>query len=312
MAQNDRIDVLFPPGRLVAGSVKEPRTTDSLGNPLTVKNGPNAGQPRVEYSFGVAIPKQGEQHWNQTQWGATIWNAAQQWFPQGQAQGPHFSWKITDGDSQQPNTNNVRPCDREGYPGNWVVYFSSGMAPRTYNRDGSQPMDAQAFEKGYFVEVFGNIASNGQTSQPGIYINHNMVALNGYGEVIRSGPDPSQAGFGQSGTAPGASTAPPAGMAPTSAPPHGTTAPPAQHGPAATPPAQNGPAPGAANPPAQTGPVQPDHGFVENAANGGAQQPATPPPAEKRYQYQGQVYTESQLLGWNWTPEQIAQNCTPV
>lgn len=327
MAQTDRVDVLFPPGRIVAGSVKEARTTDNDGRPLVVKNGPNAGQPRVEYSFGVAIPKQGEQHWNQTPWGGTVWNTAQQWFPQGQAQGPNFSWKIADGDDQNPNTMGVRNCDREGYPGNWVVYFSSGIAPRTYNRDGTSPLDAQAFEKGYFVEVFGNIASNGQTQQPGIYINHSMVALNGYGEVIRSGPDPSQAGFGQAGTAPGAQQTPPAGVAPTSAPPQGSATPPqqppAQQGPANTaPPPQQGPAasappPGQPQQPAQ-GAVQPDHGFVQNAASapppGQPQQPPQEPapPVEKRYQYQGQVYTEAQLLGWNWTPQQIEQNCTPA
>src|SRR5690606_13624901 len=109
----DRTDVLFPPGRLVSGSVKEARTTDNQGNPLTVKSGNNAGQPRVEYNFGVAIPKAGEAHWNQTPWGAQIWHAAAAAWPGRQYENPAFSWKIQDGDSTVPNTAGNANANRE-------------------------------------------------------------------------------------------------------------------------------------------------------------------------------------------------------
>jgi len=64
MAKNSH-EFTTPPGRLVTGSVYQPRTKDNLGGPLTIKTGPNAGQPRVDYNFGVAIPKTpGCTHWS--------------------------------------------------------------------------------------------------------------------------------------------------------------------------------------------------------------------------------------------------------
>ena len=135
MAQNQTL--LTPAARLVGGSLYEGQTTDSKGVPLVVKTGPNKGQPREDFYFGVAIPKGTEQHWAHTDWGRSIHGVGAAAFPHA-SQMPTFSWKITDGDSQVPNAKGQRPCDREGYPGHWVLHFSSGYAPRVYNKDGSQ------------------------------------------------------------------------------------------------------------------------------------------------------------------------------
>ena len=45
-----------PVGRLVGGSVYTAKTENYDGGPLVVKSGPNAGQPRLASSFGVAFP----------------------------------------------------------------------------------------------------------------------------------------------------------------------------------------------------------------------------------------------------------------
>lgn len=189
--------ILTPIGRLVAGSLYNANTTDWQGAPLVVKTGPNAGQPRTEYFFAVAIQKGQEQHWSQTPWGQEIYNAAVGGFPNGEPQRPDFAWKITDGDSQVPNKRGVAPFSKEGYAGHWVLSFSSGFQPKLYNADGTQQIvEPDAIKTGYFVQISGTVESNKNPGNPGVYLNHNLVALAGYGPEISSGPDAATVGFG--------------------------------------------------------------------------------------------------------------------
>ena len=210
-------ELLLPVGRLVGGSVYKPKTTDAENNPLIIKTGPNAGQPRVEFYIGVAIAKGIETDWKQTPWGQTINSVALAGFPQGQTNLPGFAWKVTDGDSVIPNTRGVLPNSRTGYVGNWVLHLSSAFAPQLYNADGSKPLtEPGAIKCGYYVQVFGTVNSNGSQNQPGVYLNHNYVALSGYGDEISNGPDPAAVGFG--GVLPaGASSTPLAAIPPTGA-----------------------------------------------------------------------------------------------
>lgn len=226
---NTRVNFTTPVGRLVMGSLYKPQTTDADNKPLLVKNGPNAGQPTVRYFFAVAVPKNpGEQHWASTEWGAKIWETGHAGFPQGQANAPTFAWKVVDGDSQIPNTKGKKPCDREGYPGNWVISFSSGFPPKIYNRDGSAAIvEPDAVKLGYYVQVNGDVDANGNSMKPGVYINHNMVALSAYGPEIVVGPDVASAGFGAAALPAGASATPLASFAPPSAPAAPAYAPPA-------------------------------------------------------------------------------------
>ena len=184
-------NILTPVARLVAGSVTKPNDKDFQGNPLTTKTGPNAGQPRIEYFFAVAIAKQGEQHWAETAWGQEIWNTGHSGFAHGEAQRPDFSWKVDDGDSQIPNRRGVAPCSKEGYPGHWILKFSSGYAPGLYQLDAQnqaqQLVDPDAIKTGYFVQVAGTVEANNNPGNPGVYLNHNMVCLIAYGDVIVSG-----------------------------------------------------------------------------------------------------------------------------
>ena len=197
----DRTTFLTPVGRLVAGSPYEGQTKNLDGTPKVVKQGANAGQPRTEFYFGLAIAKTPGQHWAASPgWGATIWQVGNAAFPQGQAGAPSFAWKIVDGDSTVPNKVGKRPCDNEGYPGHWILNFTGGFAPGVYNKDGSVELKEFGLVKmGDYIQVSGNVAGNNSTQSPGVYLNHDMVAFAGVGEriVSRGGPDASAVGFGQ-------------------------------------------------------------------------------------------------------------------
>jgi hypothetical protein len=177
---------------------------------LVVKNGPNKGQPRVDYFVAVAIKKEpGHTHFAQAAWGRIIWDTAVAAFPQGQSSSPTFAWKIVDGDSAIPNKRGIKPCDREGYPGHWIVSMSSGYASKIYNADGSQQIvTPDAVKCGYFIQVAGSVGGNDSMQQPGVFVNHNMIALAGYGPEIVSGPDPKAIGFGTAPLPAGASAIP--------------------------------------------------------------------------------------------------------
>lgn len=190
--------LLTPVGRLVGGSPYKPVTTDQAGNPLTVKTGPNKGQPTQKFNLGIAIPKVPGQDWKQTEWGQVIYNTGVAEFPNGEHARQDFAWKITDGDSQAMNKNNKRPCDNPNYVGHWILWFSSSFAPDLYNRDGSQRLVGEdQIKLGYYVQVLGTVAGNKNMQNPGVYLNGNMVSLQAQGEEIVVGPDAAAVGFGQ-------------------------------------------------------------------------------------------------------------------
>jgi hypothetical protein len=219
----------LPPGRIVLGSLYTPNTKDAEGKPLVVKNGPNAGQPRTNFFFALAVPKGAEKHWAETPWGAIIWGVGHTAFPQA-AQSPSFAWKIEDGDSVVPNKRGRKPCDNEGWKGHWILKFSGGFAPKVYRSNAGalvQELTEGFIKPGYFIEVAGTVDGNGSQSQPGIYLNHSMVCLTGYGPEITFGPDVNEAGFGVAALPAGASATPPASSIPMPAATSATPPPPA-------------------------------------------------------------------------------------
>ena len=309
MAEN--VTFTTPVGRLVQGSLYKAQTTDAEGKPLVIKSGPNAGQPRVDFFFSLALPKGPERHWAETEWGKKIWETGHKSFPNGQAQSPAFAWKITDGDSVVPNKRGRKPCDREGYPRHWVLNFSGGYAPRIFNADGSQQIpEPDAVKLGYYVQVAGSVSGNGSPNQPGVFLNHSMIALAGYGAEIVVGPDPSQAGFGGQALPAGASAtpigdmgaAPPVpGAAPAYAPPPAVAA-----APAYAPPVP-GAAPAYAPPPAVAPAVVPHTAFL-----GGPGAPPPPPVAPAAPVRQmlpaAQGATYEAMIAVGWTDVQLVQH----
>jgi hypothetical protein len=250
------VNITSPVGRLVSGSLYKPNTTDSKGNPLVYKKGPQMGQPRIEYSFGVAIPKTpGHTHFTQTDWGQKMLGIGAAAFPNNY-QRTDFSWKVQDGDSTVPNKNNKIPNQNEGWPGHWVLFFNNGFPPKIYNRDGSAAIvEPDAVKRGYYVQVNFDVKPNSGDT-PGIYVNPNMVALSAYGPEMASGPDVASAGFGAAALPAGASATP---LAPSAAP-FSAPAAPAYAPPVGAPAA---PFPGTGVPTTSPSSVVPNPGFLQ-------------------------------------------------
>lgn len=282
MTQITPVKVTTPVGRAVSGHPTQGRTTDVDGNPLVIKHGANAGQPKTEYYLGLAIAKRPGVDWKQESWGQQIIEVAKRDFPSlfdpatGDIwPGRNFAFKVADGDSQVPNTKGNKPCDNEGWSGNWVIHFSTSITPGFYRWDAAQgsavPLDHDV-KLGDFFQVNFEVVGNGSAQQPGVYLNTKMVCFSGYGtEIVKSAPhNPDEAGFGQSPLPAGASAQPVGGMPTGTEPP----APPVQQTAAVVPP-----------PPPATDLVQP--------------QVAPPPPVEQRYTYGGVTKTEAE---WEATP----------
>jgi len=85
------------------------------------------GSPKLSFYTGLAVPKGTETDWKQTQWGQLLYNEAVRAFPNGEYNWPNFSWKVIDGDSQIPNQKGKIPCQREGWPGNWILNIKNGF-----------------------------------------------------------------------------------------------------------------------------------------------------------------------------------------
>lgn len=221
MSTQKSTPILTSTGRLLWGSLYEPKTEDFEGNPLVIKSGPDAGKPTQYFEFGLAFEKQPSDngHWGNTALGNVIWNAGHAAHPHA-APHPDFSWKVTDGDSKKPGKPykgkpGRAPCEKEGYPGHWVFSFRSSFAPKVVNADGSAYiLEPGAVVPGDWVQVSGTVQGN-TGATPGVYLNHNIVALQYKGIPIVTGVDPKTVGFGQ-GPRPAGYVAPTGSM---SAPP---------------------------------------------------------------------------------------------
>ena len=219
----EKNEFMSPVGRLVSGSPFEPQTKDHTGAPLVIKRGPNMGQPTIRYFMALAIPKT-EPAVND--FFALIVDAAKRSFPTmfdagGNCLRPDFAWKFKDGDSPVPDQKGNRPCDKEGYPGNWIFAFSGAHAPKCHGTDGKQMLtDPNSIKRGYYIRILGSVVGNDESAKPGVYLNYSGVQLVAYGPEIAVGPDTAAAFAGAPVAAlpQGASLVPPTpAMAPPSA-----------------------------------------------------------------------------------------------
>jgi len=303
-------NILTPTGRVVWGSLYVARDKDYDGNPMVIKNGPDAGKPTSRYEFGLAIKKT-QAHWASEPWAAPIWATGHAGHPVA-AQRDDFAWKVQDGDSTKPNKRGSINANNVDYRGCWILSFSSTFAPKIVNADGSAYiLEPDAVKPGYYVQVAGTVAPNTGAS-PGVYLNHNVVSLQGYGPEIITGPDPKSLGFGGA-LPPGASATPVANMtAPPAVPP-----PPAPHAATISPPPPPPPsAPAAAAPPPV--PVQPHPAFVApaavpppppSAAPAAPAPPPPPPPAPVGPQMTAAATTTyAAYIAAGWTNETLRAN----
>jgi hypothetical protein len=287
MSNDNKIQFVTPVGRLVAGDLWTPKTTDFHGNPLL----DNDNNPISEYFIALAIPK------NHPEWPALhalFIQAARTGFPtmidqNGKAGRPDFAWKITDGDSDVMNRKNVRPCDKEGYKGHWVLSMSTRFPIGAVDQQRVTIMpETKAIKRGDYIRVAGATAPNGNANNPGIYINPSIVQFSHQGDEIVSGPNAEEL-FGAIPLAPapaGANTIPTPSLQPIAPTPTAPTTPvaPQPSAPAPAPVANVAPAPDFLNP-----------------------APAAPAPAPvvEQFSYQGGVYTRDALRASGWTDDVI-------
>jgi len=301
---------LTPVGRLVAGNVFTPNTTDNQGKPLLIKSGPNIGQPTQDFFIALAIPKN-DPGWPALE--AQIKAIGVADFPGGETARPDFAWKIDDGDSTVLNKANKKNCDKQGYPGHWVIRFGGSFAPQVYSTGATELLtDPERIKRGYYIRVYGSCKGNSNPQMPSVYLNPSMVEFIGYGEELTSGPD----GAAIFGGAPVAAL--PAGASATPLAPATPLAAPVAAAPVAAAPVAAAPVAAAPNPPAvapvAAAPVGPP--ATTMPAPDFLAPPVAPvapvavvAPVDPEYMHNGVVVKQSQLIGW--TPEQIA-TLTPV
>lgn len=215
-----------PVGRFVQGDCFKPQTTDQSGQPRVVKSGPNAGQPNPQFFVGLAIPKTpGVTDWRAEQhpFFQSVLRVGQQDFPGGQTQRPDFAWKIIDGDSPLMNKSGRVTNTIEGFAGHWVCRFQSSYPPKCYSRlvgygAADQINDPNYIKRGHYLTINGSVTgNNNMTSNPGVFLNLDLISWEGYGPEIVSGPIASDA-FAQAPVLPAGVSAAPAVGAPVAPP----------------------------------------------------------------------------------------------
>ena len=276
-------DILTPVGRLVSGHPMEmyPVMDDRTNIQKTFKD----GSSMFSCTTGIAIPKDGTTHWDQTPWGAAIKAAAVAAFPRGEHGMRTFSWKITDGDSTEPNKKMVTPCSREGYPGHWVLFASSCFPVSCFHVGKYAPHEViqnkAEIKRGDYIRLSFTTIQNGSTDSPGMYINPKLVELSRAGQQIASANAPdAAAAFG--GSAP---VIPQGALVDTSVQQVPVTA-------------------------QQAAIVTPAHDLVQPQPIPGIATPPpvlAAPPVEEKYNVSGAIYTKAQLLAMpGWTEAHLA------
>jgi len=276
-----------PVGRFVGGDLFTPRDEDMFGKPLTTQK----GEPRVEYVIQVAFPKSDpaiSSIWQQ------IYNVAKEGFPSLFASGQPpagFSFKMVDGDSTIPDQRGRKPVEKEGYAGHLVLTFKSSFAAKVYDQHVNPILDPKTIKRGDYIRVNAICKSNGSVSKPGVYLNHTMVQLCGYGEEISVGPDAHQV-FAETAQLPvGASVTP---VAPAHLPSNGAPAAGTAFAPPVTAP------PPVAAPPAmpQLGAPVPHLGFGMPQNITAPAPPPPPPPVAKQTKPGAPSYEALVQAGW--------------
>lgn len=290
-------------GRLVQGDAFDAQTKDQNGNPLTIKTGPNAGQPTSRFFIAVAFRKDDPN-------AAAILNlirteSAKAWpqlwpqGPQGQCVSPKFSTKIVDGDGVDQNGKSN--ATKEGFAGHWVIRFQSSFAPKVVHHAalGVQVTDPNALKRGYYVSVAGTIASNNNPSNAGMYVNMDFIRIDGYGPEIVSGPSAEDAfsSVGAPRLPVGASNAPlvqPLAVGAGVPAPSGVPMQPAIASPTSAP------------------PVQPYTGYMQPAAVAVPPPPAAvavpPPPLDPVMTPKAVGTSYAAFIAAGWTPEALRAN----
>ena len=185
------IFIKTPIGRLVSGSVHTGTDRDKFngGEQYIFKSGVMQGKPKFKQWFSLAVKKENEKTWRETSWGKTIFALAKEEYPK-LVESPLFSWKITDGDSEIPNSNGVSPIEKEGFAGHWILNFTNWNSQadstfKIYMRDGKTELGPELkVNPGDYIQVYAAVSTNNSTQKPGIFISQKAISYCGIGERI--------------------------------------------------------------------------------------------------------------------------------
>ena len=334
-------EIMFT-GRLVGG---HPMVTnqkkDDNDKPLLNDD----GTPRTSTFLALAIPKVGTvvqwrpvgtAEWQQTpNWREIFEREAREGWNLGEWQHPTFAWKIIDGDSTVPmkpfrGKPGRIPVQSEGYPGHWVISCSTEWGVKCYHVGKYDPhlqiQNKDEIKCGDYCRILVSVKANKPAKSPGLYVNPVLFELSRAGQRIVTGDGPDAAtAFGGSAPVLPANGAYDTAVAPPpvspGVPPVSPGVPPAPVEPkylvngveytlsalkaagwtdaqiaTATP---VGAPPAVVAPPVVAPPTAPAPDFLTPPVA-----PVVPP--EEQYFIEGKVYTRSQLVGFGWTPAQIA------
>lgn len=176
-------------GRLVYGHPMKMRDlTDDHDNIVYEQDGVT---PKKSLSFGVAMAKNGEQHWNQTPWGQLLWNTGLAQWPGGETNAQNFSWKVKDGDGFDGNGKSN--AEKDGWAGHWIISFSTRWTiPCFHHAPGfPQIVNPDEMKTGDYVSVLADVTSNEATgtNTRGMYVTPKQVIF------VRAGKEIVGAGF---------------------------------------------------------------------------------------------------------------------
>jgi len=230
------IEFTTPEGRIVAGHPMEAHpVTDDANRPKVAAD----GTPRTSTYVGLAIPKGPETDWKQTPWGQQIAAVALADWPNGEHGSPSFAWKVTDGDSAVPNKRGKKPCDREGWPGHWIIHASTELSVRCHHKDKYEAHEViqnkAEIKRGDYGRLVLQVKGNAPAQSPGLYVNPILFSLDRPGvEIVSVDATSAKDAFGGGGTpAPAAGPSTPPAVQPV---PAFTATPPVQPIPPAQPP----------------------------------------------------------------------------
>ena len=198
MEMGDRVDFTTPKGRLIFGDPWKMERLDYEGNVKTVKSGPNAGQERPEYVLGLAILKSDP---DVEVFRTAIHTVGQRDYPDvfdgalGIKPGLAFALKYVDGDSQIPNQEGNKPCEKPNFPGCYVFTFKTARPLKKVTTGGlAEILDPEQLRTGDWVRIAGKMVGNGQTGRTaGIYLNPETVEFQHRGDSITGATDPKKA-----------------------------------------------------------------------------------------------------------------------
>lgn len=148
-----------------------------------------AGQPKIEYGFGLAVPK-GTEEFN-TLW-AAMYAEAYTIYPSGQLP-PDFAMKFKDGDGIDDKGKPF--ADREGYAGHIVIACTTMIPIKYFIHDGANSILVNdGIKTGDYVNVQLTIKGHPAVGRgkAGLYMNPNACQLIQAGKAIVNTPSGDQ------------------------------------------------------------------------------------------------------------------------